>query len=164
MKHIFGFCEDYDKILYGMKQTLTFTRNNDNDAIFRANTAANGKITLDRISWYMPHVIPGDKDKMELYKISKSKETIPVGYRMIQCSDYSRPRKRPGRHEKGAGRKKRFKSLPNGKIVDWSRFLSLIGWKTLCENEKMLVTSIFSFSHIVPTLFPKGFFLTVVQS
>ena len=34
LKHIFGFCEDYDKILYGMKQTLILTRNNDNDSIF----------------------------------------------------------------------------------------------------------------------------------
>ena len=25
LKHIFGFCEDYNKILYGMKQTLTLT-------------------------------------------------------------------------------------------------------------------------------------------
>ena len=69
LKHIFGFCEDYNKILYGMKQTLTLTRDNDNNVIFRHNTAANGKIRLDKISWYMPHVMPADKDKMELYKI-----------------------------------------------------------------------------------------------
>ena len=37
-------------------------------------------------------------------------------------SDYSRPRKRAGRYEKGAERKKRFKFLPNGKIVDWFKF------------------------------------------
>ena len=80
LKHIFGFCEDYNKILYGMKQTLTLTRNNDNDAIFRANAAANGKIKLDKISWFMPHVMPADKDKMELYKIIERKEKIPVGY------------------------------------------------------------------------------------
>ena len=85
LKHIFGFCEDYDKILYGMKQTLILTRNNDNDAIFRVNAAANGKIMLHKISWYMPHVMPADKDKMDLYKIIESKETIPVGYRMLQC-------------------------------------------------------------------------------
>ena len=85
LKHIFGFCEDYNKILYGMKQTLTLTRNNDNDAIFRVNAAANGKVRLDKISWYMPHVMPADKDKMELYKIIERKEKIPVGYRMIQC-------------------------------------------------------------------------------
>ena len=83
LKHIFWFCEDYNKILYGRKQTLTLTRNYDNDAIFRVNTAANGKIRLDKISWYMLHVMPADKDKMELYKIIEKKEKLPVGYRMI---------------------------------------------------------------------------------
>ena len=84
LKHIY-------KILYGMKQTLTLMINDDDDAIFRVNAAANGKITLDKISWYMPHVIPADKDKMELYKIIKKKETLPVGYRMIQCDAASVP-------------------------------------------------------------------------
>ena len=70
-----------------MKQTLTLTRNNNNDAIFRVN----GKITLDKISWYMSHVMPADKEKMELYKIIEKKETLPVGYRMIQCDIASVP-------------------------------------------------------------------------
>ena len=91
LKHIFGFCEDYNKILYGMKQTLTLTRNNDNDSIFRVNATANGKVRLDKISWFMPHVMPADKDKMELYKIIERKEKIPVGYRMIQCDSASVP-------------------------------------------------------------------------
>ena len=34
-KHIFGFCEDYHKIIYGLKQTLTLTRDSDNNAIYR---------------------------------------------------------------------------------------------------------------------------------
>ena len=75
LKHIFGFCEDYNIILYGMKQTLTLTRNDDDDAIFRNNAAA-GIIRLDKISWYMPHVMPADKEKMELYKIVKKKRKI----------------------------------------------------------------------------------------
>ena len=74
-----------------MKQTLTLTRNDDNDAIFRANAADAGKITLDKISWYMPHVMPADKEKMELYKIIERKEKLPVGYRMIQCDSASVP-------------------------------------------------------------------------
>ena len=32
LKHMFGFCEDYDKIIYGMKQTLTLVRKSDDDA------------------------------------------------------------------------------------------------------------------------------------
>ena len=90
LKHIFGFCEDYDEVVYGLKHTLTLTRNHNNDAIFRA-VAAEGQITLSKISWFMPHVTPADKDKMELYKIIESKEKLPVGYRMIQCDSASIP-------------------------------------------------------------------------
>ena len=97
LKHIFGFCGDYDKVVYGLKHNLTLTRNDDNDAIFRgANNAAGnpldaGKIVLSKISWFMPHVTPADKDKLELYKIIERKEKIPVGYRMIQCDSASIP-------------------------------------------------------------------------
>ena len=97
LKHIFGFCEDYDKIVYGLKHTLTLTRNNDDDAIFKTNTnngavppvdnVADAKVLLSKISWFMPHVMPADKYKMELYKIIERKEKIPVGYRMIQCDN-----------------------------------------------------------------------------
>ena len=91
LKHIFGFCEDYDKILYGMKQTLTLVRKSDNDAIFRDNAAAAGKITLDKVSWFMPHVLPADAEKFQLYKTIESKATLPVAYRMRQCDSISVP-------------------------------------------------------------------------
>ena len=97
LKHIFGFCGDYDKVVYGLKHNLTLTRNYDNEAIYRgANNAAGnplvaGKIVLSKISWFMPHVTPADRDKMELYKIIERKEKIPVGYRMIQCDSASIP-------------------------------------------------------------------------
>ena len=91
LKHIFGFCEDYDKVVYGFKHTLTLTRTYDHDAIFRANGVDAGKIVLSKIAWFMPHVIPADKDKMELYKIIERKEKVSVGYRMIQCTSISVP-------------------------------------------------------------------------
>ena len=56
MKHIFGFCEDYDKILYGLKHSLTLVRKTDDDAVFRGAAAGTGKVSLDKISWFMPHV------------------------------------------------------------------------------------------------------------
>ena len=92
LKHIFGFCKDYDKIVYGLKHTLTLTRNNDNDAIYKTNNVVgdldavvDGRVRLEKISWFIPHVTPADRYKMELYKIIERKEKIPVGYRMIQC-------------------------------------------------------------------------------
>ena len=99
LKHIFGFCEDYDKIVYGLKHTLTLTRDNNNTAIFKAivnnlagdDTLPFGMVNLNKIIWFMPHVIPADEDKMKLYKIIERKEKIPVGYRMIQCDSASVP-------------------------------------------------------------------------
>ena len=100
LKYIFGFCEDYDKVVYGLKHNLTLTRNDDNNAIFKSDATAgnpaadvvvNGKVILSKISWFMPHVTPADRDKMELYKIIERKEKIPVGYRMIQCDSASIP-------------------------------------------------------------------------
>ena len=67
LKHIFGFCEDYDKVVYGLKHNLTLTRNNNDDAIFRnANDTAgvamvDGRVILTKISWFMPHVTPADQ-------------------------------------------------------------------------------------------------------
>ena len=99
LKHIFGFCGDYDKVVYGLKHNLTLTRNDDNNAIFKTDAVdgggndvlVNGKVILSKISWFMPHVTPANKDKMELYKIIERKEKIPVGYRMIQCDSASIP-------------------------------------------------------------------------
>ena len=101
LKYIFGFCEDYDKVVYGLKHNLTLTRNDDNNAIFKSNlndgavppvdNVVDGKVILSKISWFMPHVTPADKDKMELYKIIERKEKIPVGYRLIQCDSASIP-------------------------------------------------------------------------
>ena len=91
LKHIFDFCEDYDKVVYGFKHTLTLTRNDDNDAVFRDAGVDAGNIMLSKIAWFMPHVTPADKDKMELYKIIERKEKLPVGYRVIQCDTASIP-------------------------------------------------------------------------
>ena len=84
LKHFLGFCEDYKKILYGMQQKLTLTRTNDNNAIFRAG-GNEGEVYLERIRWFMPHVIPSDAYRLQLDKIIEKKEKIPVGYRMLQC-------------------------------------------------------------------------------
>ena len=92
LKHVFGFCEDYDKVVYGMKQTLKLVRKSDDDAIFRARLvddaatlAAAGKVAIGKISWFMPHVIPSDMERMQLYKTIESKASLPVAYRARHC-------------------------------------------------------------------------------
>jgi len=65
-KHIFGFCEDYDRIVCGLKHTLTPVRKSSDDAIVRANAADAGKVSLDKIPWFVPHVLPADAEKFPL--------------------------------------------------------------------------------------------------
>ena len=85
LKHFLGFCEDYKKILYGMQQRLTLTRTNNDNAIFRTAATVEGIVRLDKIRWFMPHVIPSDAYRLQLDKVIEKKEKIPVGYRMLQC-------------------------------------------------------------------------------
>ena len=39
LKHVFRFCEDYHKIVYGLQHSLTLVRKTDDDAIFRGAAA-----------------------------------------------------------------------------------------------------------------------------
>ena len=96
LKHFLGFCEDYTKVLYGMQQKLTLTRTLDANAILKGNAAtggvaADGKVKIDKITWFMPHVIPSDAYRLQLDKIIERKEKIPVGYRMLQCDNIPVP-------------------------------------------------------------------------
>ena len=106
LKHFLGFCEDYKKVIYGMQQRLTLTRTGDNDAIYAGKYAENNdyndntkiknlydegdlkfSVHLEKVRWFMPHVIPSDAYRLQLNKIIERKEKIPVGYRMLQCDN-----------------------------------------------------------------------------
>jgi len=80
-----GFCEDYDKIVYWLKHTLILVRKSDSDAIYRATNVDAGKVTFDKISWFMPHILPSDVEKYSLYKSIESKVSLPIAYRTRQC-------------------------------------------------------------------------------
>ena len=69
----FDFCEDYDKIVSGLKHNLTLVRKTDDDAIFRAAAADAGKVSLDQISWFMRHVIPADAENFSIYRLLNQK-------------------------------------------------------------------------------------------
>ena len=59
--------------MHGLKHNLTLVRKTDDDSIFRGAAAGAGKVSLDKMSWFMPHVIPADVDKFFIYKTIESK-------------------------------------------------------------------------------------------
>ena len=68
LKHIFGFCQDYDNTVYGFNYVLTLTRKLDDDAIVRDATVGACKVTLTKLDWMMPHVKPADDEKLTFLK------------------------------------------------------------------------------------------------
>ena len=89
LKHVFGFTEDYDRVTYGMRHVLTMVRQGNDEAIFRANAAAPGKIVISKIAWHMPRVLPADEEKYKLMKTIEAKPALTVGFRMHQCDTIS---------------------------------------------------------------------------
>ena len=59
---------------------LTLVRKTDDDAIFRGAAGAR-KDSLDKISWFKPHVIPAYAEKFSIYNTIESKVKLPVAYR-----------------------------------------------------------------------------------
>ena len=86
LENMFGFAEDYDKVVYGMRHKLTLVRKSDDDAIFRIATPGAGKVKLSKIALMMPRVHASDVKKFELYRKIESKIAIDVGFRMRQCN------------------------------------------------------------------------------
>ena len=91
LKHIFGFCDEYDKVLYGFKHTLTLVREEDNDAIFRLAATAAGKVNLSKLSLFMPHVTPSVMASNNLYEVIESKVDVPFSFRSRQCDTIAVP-------------------------------------------------------------------------
>ncbi len=85
LENVFGFCEDYDKVTYGMRHKLTLVRKEDTDALYRDAGAGASKVVLSKIALMMPRVHPSDARKFELYKQIESKMKIDCGFRMRQC-------------------------------------------------------------------------------
>jgi hypothetical protein len=92
LKHLFGFCDDYNKVVYGIKQSLLLSRQADADAIFRDAAVPNGQIILSKLAWMMPQVMPSLEYKSLLMKQIESKIKVPVAFRAIQCDNLAVPR------------------------------------------------------------------------
>ena len=91
LENLFGFCEDYDKVVYGMRHKLTLVRKNNDDGIQRMAAIPAGKVELTKLAWVMPRVHPSDVRKFALYKSIESKVTLDAAFRMRQCSSAEIP-------------------------------------------------------------------------
>ena len=96
LKHLFGFCENYRKVMHGLQHTLILRRNYDDDAIIKSDAkendtdkVADGKVIISKLSWYMPHATLNDEAKLSLMKDIKDRKSIDIGFLNRQCERYN---------------------------------------------------------------------------
>ena len=89
---MFGFCENYGKVMYGLKHVLTLCGNHNNDAIIKSgkqgeiggearDSVTNGKIDIfKKISWHMPHIQLSDQAQLSLYSDINSKKSLQMAF------------------------------------------------------------------------------------
>ena len=91
LSHIFGFCEDYKKVLYGCKLSLWMTRQSCSNSLFKAGPAANGKVVLTRIAWLIPQIKPALSYELEFLKMVHEKKILDVYFRSRQFDTMAVP-------------------------------------------------------------------------
>lgn len=94
MSHIFGFCEDYDKVITSYSHELILTRAGDNDAIFRGVVApvdTAGKVTINYVGWYMPVLTPSLVVESGLVEQQAKNEPLTLAYRSREGVSYNVP-------------------------------------------------------------------------
>lgn len=97
LKHLFGFCEDYKKILLNCNQQLILNRaSTDFDSLcvtgvaVAENIGKNKKVSIElsKILWKMPVVKVNDQEKLKLLKVLDSRKTLTCAYRAWDLCEY----------------------------------------------------------------------------
>lgn len=103
LKHVFGFCEDYNRILVNCSQQLILNRSMSDAACMHFTeitggdvlTSETGKakmkkchIELSRVLWKVPVVKVNDRERLRLMKIIDSKKMISCAFRNWELCEY----------------------------------------------------------------------------
>lgn len=91
MSHIFGFSECYNKIIYGRKHTLSLYRavDNKNSIVSDDFTKYTAKITINKLQWLIPKIIPSLEMQNKLMNIHESSKTLQLPFISRQFENYN---------------------------------------------------------------------------
>jgi hypothetical protein len=81
LKHIFGFCEDYQKVIYGVRHNLMFLRSNNDSNMFSRFDATIGIFLLEKLQLAMPKIVPSIEKEIKLMEIIKNKASLAINFR-----------------------------------------------------------------------------------
>lgn len=80
LRFVFGFCDDFNKIILNSKHELILVRSrSDLNCFVSATDTINFRV--DKIHWKMPHIALSDTAKLSLLKTLDRKDDIPIAFR-----------------------------------------------------------------------------------
>lgn len=93
LSHIFGFAEDYKKVIYGVKHSFSLHRNsNDNNSIFSTDPSKyKANFTITKLNWLIPKILPSLENLNNLMNLFDSKKTVSIPFISRQLEDTNVP-------------------------------------------------------------------------
>lgn len=80
LRFLFGFCDDFRKVIMNCKHELILTRGRSNDCLYKSNTDIV-KLTINKIHWKIPHVSLSDNAKLSMLKIMSKNDSLYIPFR-----------------------------------------------------------------------------------
>lgn len=81
LRFIFGFCDDFNKIVLNSKHELILTRHRSNLNMYIGDAALNLEFTVNKIVWKIPHISLNDEAKLSMLRTVARNEDLLIPYR-----------------------------------------------------------------------------------
>lgn len=81
LRFLFGFCDDYNKIILNSKHELILVRSRVNNNAYIATVDNNLQINVSKIQWKVPHVSLSDRAKLSMLKTISRNDDLFLTYR-----------------------------------------------------------------------------------
>jgi hypothetical protein len=87
---VLGLCEDFKKVLVNARQELVLRRGSDDSNAFLLDDDLDKtvKLSLEKISWRVPHITTTIKEQLKLLDIVKSAKELYIPFRSRELHEY----------------------------------------------------------------------------
>lgn len=81
LKFLFGFCEDYNKVLVNCKHDLILMRDHSDTNVYVGDGLDNIRFDILKIHWKIPHITLSDPAKQKIQRTIDRREIVPLPFR-----------------------------------------------------------------------------------
>lgn len=86
LRFLFGFCDDFRKVVMNCKHELILTRCRTNECAYQAATDIV-KFSINKIQWKIPHVALSDAAKLSMLKIISKNDSLYIPFPVLPTTN-----------------------------------------------------------------------------